>query len=105
MLGQNQKFGEYTTLVNVSAKSTTLVNALAANGIGYHVSERIVGKPKPLIVDSLQTLSREEMSIQIRLTGHSSVDRPSPKAMQYGCLTLTFFSGLDLTEIDSYCTD
>ena len=69
MLGQNQKFGEYTTLVNVSAKSTTLVNALAANGIGYHVSERIVGKPKPLIVDSLQTLSREEMSIQIRLTG------------------------------------
>jgi hypothetical protein len=76
VLGQNQKFGEYTTLVNVSAKSTTLVNALAANGIGYHVSERIVGKPKPLIVDSLQTLSREEMSIQIRLTGQLS-DRSS----------------------------
>jgi hypothetical protein len=34
-----------------------------------------------------------------------SVDRPSSKAMQYGSLTPTFFSGLDLTEIDSYCTD
>jgi hypothetical protein len=39
VLGQNQKFGEYTTLVNISAKSPTLVNALAGNGISYHVSE------------------------------------------------------------------
>jgi hypothetical protein len=32
VLGQNQKFGKYTTLVNVSAKSPTSVNALAGNG-------------------------------------------------------------------------
>jgi hypothetical protein len=35
----------------------------------------------------------------IGYTGHPS------KAMQYGCLTPNLLSGLDLTEIDSYCTD
>lgn len=69
VLGQNQKFGEYTTLVNISAKSPTLVNAWAGYGIDYRVSECMVGKPKLLVVDSFQTLNREEMSIQIRLTG------------------------------------
>jgi hypothetical protein len=35
----------------------------------------------------------------------TSVHRPSSKAMQYGWLTPNLLSGLDLTEIDSYCTD
>src|SRR5271166_6592863 len=70
VLGQNQKFGKYTTLINASAKSPTSVNALPGNGVGHPVPERMVGKPKPLIVGRLQMLSREEMSIQTRLTGH-----------------------------------
>src|SRR5271166_1755876 len=69
VLGQNQKFGKYTTLINASAKSPTSVNALAGNGVVHPVPERMVGKPNPLIVGRLQMLSREEMSIQIRLTG------------------------------------
>src|SRR5208337_4176245 len=60
VLGQNQKFGKYTTSVN----------ALAGNGVGHSVPERMVWNPKPLIAGRLQMLSREEMSIQIRLTGH-----------------------------------
>jgi hypothetical protein len=69
VLGQNQKCGEYTTLINASAKSPTSVNALAGNGVGHPVPERMVWKPNPLIVGMLQMLSREEMSIQTRLTG------------------------------------
>lgn len=51
----------------------TLVNALAGNGVGHPVLERMVWKPKPLIEGRLQMLSREEMSIQIRLTGQRSL--------------------------------
>src|SRR5271166_2994071 len=69
VLGQNQKFGESTTLINASAKSPTSVNALAGNGVDHPVPERMVWKPNPLIVGRLQMLSREEMSIQTRLTG------------------------------------
>jgi|SRR5271166_3785553 len=72
VLGQNQKFGKYTTLVNASAKSPTSVNALAGNGVGHSVPERMVGNPKALIAGRLQMLSREEMSIQIRLTGQTA---------------------------------
>ena len=60
----------HTTLINASAKSPTSVNALAGNGVGHPVPERMVWKSNPLIVGSYKMLSREEMSIQTRLTGH-----------------------------------
>jgi hypothetical protein len=41
---------KYTILVNASAKSPTSVNALAGNGVGHPVPERMVGKPKSLFV-------------------------------------------------------
>ena len=60
----------HRTLINASAKSPTSVNALAGNGVGHPVPERMVWKSNPLIVGSYKMLSREEMSIQTRLTGH-----------------------------------
>jgi hypothetical protein len=69
VLGLDQKFSKYTTSVNASAKSTTSVNGLAANGVGRPVQERMVMKSKHLIERKLQMLGREGMSIQITLTG------------------------------------
>jgi hypothetical protein len=67
---QFEMLSKYTILVNASAKSPTSVNALAGNGVGHPVPERMVWKSNPLIVGSYKMLSREEMSIQTRLTGH-----------------------------------